>query len=112
MTSLVQKKLKQPLMISGPVLGWKTTETKSQVPKIQNIGDHITLAPSQSQARLTNPLQSNTIPKGAYRMAQSRALNKQKTPHLIETSKYKLLTTVEESHQPAKDTDAQIDDFI
>lgn len=36
-----------------------------------------------------NSLQSNSIPKGAYRMAQGRALNKNKTPKLVETNKYK-----------------------
>lgn len=75
------------------------------------MGDQITLAPSQSQARLTNSLQINTIPKGAYRMAQNRALNKHKPPQLIETSKYKLLTTMEGSHKTANENDAQIFDF-
>jgi len=75
--------------MSGPVIGWKTTETKTGAPKIQNIGENITLAPSYSQARLMNSLQSNAIPKGAYRMAQGRAFNKNKTPKLIETTKYK-----------------------
>lgn len=32
--------------MTGPAIGWKTSETKSTAPKIQNLGENIALAPS------------------------------------------------------------------